>query len=43
MLRLIAANIIRAFDPERSAAEARRNATYTLDYFRGLLSKVFVK
>ncbi|MBS4165740.1 Uncharacterized protein NEOC65_000806 [Neochlamydia sp. AcF65] len=39
----MAANIIRAFSPKRSAAEARQNATYTLDYLRKLLGKVFVK
>jgi len=43
LIRRLATNIIRTFDPERGIADARRNATYEPKYLRGLLNKVFVK
>jgi len=43
LIRRLATNIIRTFDPKRGIADARRNATYEPKYLRGLLNKVFVK
>ena len=43
LIRRLAVNIIRTFDPERGVADARRNATYEPNYLRGLLGRVFVK
>lgn len=43
LIRRLAMNVIRTFDPGRSIADARRNATYAPDYLRGLLGKMFVK
>ncbi len=43
LIRRLAANIIRVYDPERGIADARRNATYSSAYLRGLLGKVFIK
>jgi predicted transposase YbfD/YdcC len=43
LIRRLALNMIRTLDPGRSIADARRNATYSSDYLRGLLAKAFVK
>lgn len=43
LIRRLATNIIKIFDPKRGMADARRNATYSPEYLRGLLGKVFVK
>jgi hypothetical protein len=43
LIKRLATNIVRTFDPERGIADARRNATYEPKYLRGLLNKVFVK
>jgi predicted transposase YbfD/YdcC len=43
LIRRLAANIIRTFDPERGIADARRNATHEPNYLRGLLGKIFIK
>jgi predicted transposase YbfD/YdcC len=43
LIRRLAANVIRCFDPERSIADARRNATHEPAYLRGLLGKMFIK
>lgn len=37
----IAMNIVARFDPHRGMTDARRSATYDLDYLRGLLARVF--
>lgn len=43
LLRRICTNIVKAFDPQRGLADARRNATYEPNYLKGLLSKLFEK
>lgn len=43
LIRRLAMNIIKTFDPERAVADARRGATHEPNYLRGLLGKVFVK
>lgn len=43
LIRRLAANIIRTFDPDSGIADARRNATYDPNYLRGLLGRMFVK
>jgi predicted transposase YbfD/YdcC len=43
LVRRLAANIIRIYDSERGMADARRNATYSPAYLRGLLGKMFIK
>ena len=43
LIRRLAANVIRTFDPNRGITDARRNATYEPNYLRGLLGKMFVK
>lgn len=43
LMRRLASNMIRTFDPHRGMAAARRCATYEPAYLRGLLAKVFVK
>lgn len=43
LIRRLAANVIRTFDPNRGIADARRNATYEPNYLRGLLGKMFIK
>lgn len=43
LLRRLAMNIIRTFDPNRGIADARRNATYEPAYLSGLLSRLFMK
>jgi predicted transposase YbfD/YdcC len=41
LLRRLAMNIIKSFDPKRGMADARRNAAYEPTYLRGLLSRLF--
>lgn len=43
LIRRLAMNVIRTFDPTRGIADARRNATYEPNYLKGLLGKMFVK
>lgn len=43
LLRRLAMNIVRVFDPDRGMADARRCAMYEPNYLRGLLAKVFIK
>lgn len=43
LIRRLASNIIKTFDPGRGVADARRNATYEPKYLRGLLGRVFIK
>jgi predicted transposase YbfD/YdcC len=43
LIRRLASNIIKTFDPDRGVADARRNATYEPKYLRGLLGRMFVK
>jgi predicted transposase YbfD/YdcC len=43
LIRRLAGNVIRMFDPNRGLTSARRCATYEPAYLRGLLGKVFVK
>lgn len=43
LIRRLAGNVIRMFDPHRGMTNARRCATYEPSYLRGLLGKVFVK
>lgn len=43
LIRRLAGNIIRMYDPDRGVASARRYATYEPNYLRGLLGKVFIK
>jgi predicted transposase YbfD/YdcC len=41
IVRRLTMNIISEFDPDRGMAEARRCATHSPEYLRGILSKVF--
>jgi predicted transposase YbfD/YdcC len=43
LLRRVAMNIVKTFDPSRGMADARRNAMYEPAYLRGLLSGLFAK
>jgi len=43
LIRRLATNMIRIFDPEIGITDARRNATYEPNYLRGLLGKIFIK
>ena len=43
LIRRLATNIIKMFDPTRGITSARRCATYEPAYLRGLLARVFVK
>lgn len=43
LIRRLAMNIIKSFDPNRGIAEARRCATHKPSYLCGLLAKVFIK
>ena len=43
LLRRLAMNVIRTFDPNRGMTDARRNATYEPRYLSGLLSRLFAK
>ncbi len=43
LIRRLAGNIIKIFDPNRGVTDARRCATYEPTYLRGLLARVFVK
>ncbi len=43
LIRRLARNMIKTFDPNRGIADARRNATFEPDYLRGLLGRMFVK
>lgn len=43
LLRRLALNVIKTFDPNRGLTDARRNATYAPSYLRGLLSRLFAK
>ena len=43
LIRRLAGNVIKMFDPNRGVTKARRCATYEPAYLRGLLAKVFVK
>ena len=43
LIRRLACNIIKIFDPNRGITDSRRCATYEPAYLRGLLAKVFVK
>lgn len=43
LIRRLASNIVKMYDPERGLADARRNATYDPNYLSGLLGKVFIK
>jgi hypothetical protein len=43
LIRRLAGNVIKIFDPNRGITDARRCATYEPAYLRGLLAKVFVK
>ena len=43
LIRRLASNVIKTFDPGRGIADARRNATFEPKYLRGLLGKMFVK
>jgi len=42
LLRRLAMNIIKVFDPGRGMADARRCAMYEPDYLSGILAKVFI-
>jgi predicted transposase YbfD/YdcC len=42
LIRRLAANVIKMFDPDRGAANARRCATHEPAYLRGLLGKIFI-
>lgn len=43
LIRRLASNLIKIFDPNRGIADARRNATFEPNYLRGLLGRIFVK
>lgn len=43
LLRRLAMNVIKTFDPKRGITDARRNATYEPAYLSGLLSRLFMK
>jgi predicted transposase YbfD/YdcC len=43
ILRRLAMNVIKTFDPNRGIADARRSATYEPAYLSGLLSRLFTK
>lgn len=43
LIRRLANNVIKMFDPNRGVTNARRCATYEPAYLRGLLAKMFVK
>ena len=43
LIRRLAANVVKAFDPKRGMTDARRNATYEPLYLTGLLGKLFIK
>ncbi len=43
LIRRLAGNVIRMFDPNRGITNARRCATYEPAYLSGLLARVFVK
>ena len=43
LLRRLAMNVIKTFDPNRGITDARRNATYEPNYLTGLLSRLFTK
>lgn len=43
LIRRLATNVVRTFDPDRGIKDARRSATHEPKYLRGLLNKVFVK
>lgn len=43
LIRRLAGNVIRMFDPHRGITDARRCATYEPAYLRGLLGRLFVK
>ena len=43
LLRRLAMNVIKTFDPNRGITDARRNAAYEPAYLRGLLSRLFTK
>ncbi len=43
LIRRLATNVIKTFDPNRGVADARRNATFEPNYLRGLLGRMFVK
>lgn len=43
LIRRLAGNVIKIFDPNCGTTTARRCAAYEPDYLRGLLAKVFVK
>lgn len=43
LIRRLANNVIKMFDPNRGVTNARRCATYEPAYLRGLLARVFVK
>ena len=42
LIRRLAANVVKTFDPKRGMADARRNATYEPLYLTGLLGKLFM-
>ncbi|MEM7175479.1 MAG: hypothetical protein AAF443_06115 [Chlamydiota bacterium] len=41
LFRRMAMNVIKAFDPNRGFADARRSAAFEPAYLRGLLAKLF--
>lgn len=43
LLRRLAMNVIKTFDPNRGITDARRNATYEPSYLVGLLSRLFAE
>ena len=43
LIRRLALNVVKTYDPGRGMADARRSATYEPKYLRGLLGKMFVK
>lgn len=43
LIRRLAVNVVKTYNPGRGMADARRSATYEPKYLRGLLGKMFVK